>query len=190
MKYIKLFDNFKFDSDIRNWGYGSKASIYTFKDDFKNEYTVRLLPKSYDHNIYELDFYSTNENGYKHLRKEWDSKDPTHTGMLDITNSGIPFQISNFIFIDIMKDFINNNKKCKAIHISPVEARLSYKDKEEKIPDFKRYDSKKNTRYKLYIRSLSRLNIENWEVSTESDEILLFNNKLIDGFNEYNKLDW
>lgn len=142
MRHILLFENFIPFVKISNVN-------YKFNDGKGNDYSV-YFTGPYDSIdgkktgiTYDLEFF-TQDNNYK-----------------TITNVGIPFTVTNYIFNDILKDFIKKNK-VDTINIDPV-------DVEENVT---RYSKKKDTRYKLYLRSIKQTfsNDKNWSVYGIEDE--------------------
>ena len=144
MKRLKLFEEFA------KYKFTKKSKTYQFDDLHGNDYKVVFTgPYDYiDSDIksgitYDLDFF-TQEQDYKKL-----------------TNAGTPFSISNFIFIDILTDFINSNK-VDTISIFPSEP-------EE---DVKRFNKKIFSKYNLYLRTLNRgFKLPGWKIIT-SEKII------------------
>ena len=143
------FNNYKF-TRINN-------TEYRFTDTKENEYKIFFDGPYPDFErvetgvTYELEFV-TNQNDYKIL-----------------TNAGEPFSVSNFIFGDILKDFIRNNV-ADTIVICPTDV---YED----VP---RSSDKSDSRYKLYLRSVHKsFDNKNWEVLSvngkSSKNIVLIN---------------
>ena len=154
MKYLYLFENFQ-DYKIEK----INDFEYNFIDTVGNNYVVNLNgPFNYifyeEREIntgvtYDLDFI-TQDKDYKKL-----------------TNAGQPFSISNIIFGDILKDFLNNNY-ADTINI----------DSGEPEEDIVRYEDKIMTRYHLYLRSLRRnFKDSDWEVKDLSERKILLINK-------------
>ena len=120
MKYLKLFEELTFSFD-------EKEGIYYFTDNKNNDYRVyfsgpltqkeltslRLSQKV----TYELEFL-TQHDDYTYM-----------------THAGKPFSVSNFIFDNILKDFLEKNKKCERILIECLDGK----------------------RKSLYLRSLKRV---------------------------------
>lgn len=130
MKHLKLFEELQFDFVL-------KDDVYHFTDSENNQYRVYFSPLS-DRQVsnlklsrkvtYELEFLSE-ENDY-----------------LAMTGANKAFSVSNFIFGDILKDFVERHPSCERIIISSL--------------DYKR----KN----LYLRSLRRtLEVIDFEIEYE-----------------------
>lgn len=95
-----------------------------------------------------------------------------------LTNSGEPFSVTNFIFDNILKDFLNSNK-VDTISIIPI-------DTDE---DVLRYEDKRFSRYNLYLRSINRIfNNTHWKIiklEYEEDNELVRNILLINSKSEF-----
>jgi hypothetical protein len=159
MKHLLLFEelNYSFNKDNK--------FKYEFKDSKGSHYKVAFSGPFKDIGMkgaetgitYDMEF-TADDMSYKSL-----------------TNSGEPFSVTNFIFDNILKDFINSNK-VDTISIIPI-------DVDEDIP---RHENKKFSRYHLYLRSINRVfNNTHWKViklEYEEDNelvrhILLINSK-------------
>jgi hypothetical protein len=142
MIWVKLFDEFENNKNSTFNHRSENRGVYHFDDSFGNRYKVTFHGPHDDLDdiktgiTYDLDFFTQDED-YKKL-----------------SGAGIPFSISNFIFDDILKDFISKNQ-VDTICIFSTDA-------PESTP---RYDKKISTKHKLYLRTLQRkFNLRNWEI--------------------------
>lgn len=159
MKHLLLFEELNYSFNKKN------KFKYDFKDSKGCHYTVAFsgpfkdigIKESQSGITYDMEF-TADDMSYKSL-----------------TNSGEPFSITNFIFDNILKDFLNSNK-ADTISIIPIDV----------DDDVSRYETKKFSRYNLYLRSINRIfNNTHWKViklEYEEDNelvrhILLINSK-------------
>jgi hypothetical protein len=137
MKYLKIFEEYS------KYQFKKSSKTYEFDDFNGNIYKVVFHGphEDIDDDIqsgitYDLDFF-TQEKDYKKL-----------------TNAGVQFTVSSFIFNDILTDFIKNNK-VDTISIFPTEPNEGVK----------RFDKKQFTKYELYLRSLkNNFKLPGWKI--------------------------
>lgn len=159
MKHLLLFEELNYSFNKEN------KFKYEFKDSKGSHYKVGFSGPFKDMGIKEAETGITYD-------MEFTADDMSYKSL---TNAGEPFSVTNFIFDNILKDFINSNK-VDTISIIPIDV----------DDDISRYEDKKFSRYKLYLRSINRIfNNTHWKViklEYEEDNelvrhILLINSK-------------
>ena len=159
MKHLLLFEELDYSFNKDN------KFKYEFKDSKGSHYKVAFTGPFKDMGMKEAKTGITYD-------MEFTADDMSYKSL---TNSGEPFSVTNFIFDNILKDFLNSNK-VDTISIIPIDV----------DDDISRYETKKFSRYNLYLRSINRIfNNTHWKViklEYEEDNelvrhILLINSK-------------
>lgn len=110
MRYLKLFEELQLKFEKVN-------GVYYFKDTKGNEYRVYFIGPLTDSQL--EDSHLTKKQTFD---LEFITQDNDYTSL---TGTGTPFSISNFIFGDILEDFVTSNPECERIVVSSLDRQRS-----------------------------------------------------------------
>lgn len=106
MRYLKLFEELLLS-------FTQEEGVYLFDDNKGNQYRVYFSGPLSSHELASLRLSNKTTFELEFLTQ--------HDDYTFMTDAGNPFTISNFIFNDILKDFLEKNTSCQRILIECLD---------------------------------------------------------------------